>query len=134
MVRTSVKQLEGENKRQTWREEGVGGSGKIHDKTATNVLVPPLLCLYFFPETPFLISYKCTNKLVPAYICNMFELRISNYDLRVAKGKLSLAKPRTDYLKRSFSYSGALLWNNLPEELRTANSLGLFKKREEIVF
>ena len=22
-----------------------------------------------------------------------------------------LAKPRTDYLKRSFSYSGALLWN-----------------------
>ena len=34
----------------------------------------------------------------------------------------------TSYLKRSFSYSGALLWNNLPEELRTSNSLGLFKR------
>ena len=37
-----------------------------------------------------------------------------------------LPKPRTDYLKRSFSHSGALLWNNLPEEIRTSNSLGLF--------
>ena len=39
-----------------------------------------------------------------------------------------LPKPRTDYLKRSFSHSGALLWNNLPEEIRTSNFLGLFKR------
>ena len=37
-----------------------------------------------------------------------------------------LSKLRTDYLKPSFSYSGALLWNNLPEEIRTSNSLGFF--------
>ena len=31
--------------------------------------------------------------------------------------------------KRSFSYSGASLWNNLPEEItRTSNSLGFFKR------
>ena len=42
--------------------------------------------------------------------------------------KLMLPKPRTDYLKCSFSYSGALLWNNLPEEIRTSNSLGFFKR------
>ena len=34
-----------------------------------------------------------------------------------------LNKARTDYLKRRFSYSGARLWNNLPEEVRTVNSL-----------
>ena len=48
--------------------------------------------------------------------------------LRDAKQRLALPKPRTDYLKRSFSYSGAFLWNNLPEELRTTHSLSLFKK------
>ena len=50
------------------------------------------------------------------------------YYFRNAKKKLMLPKPRTDYLKRSFSYSGAVLWNNLPEEIRSSNSLGLFKR------
>ena len=74
------------------------------------------------------LMYKCTNNLAPAYLCNLFAPRISNYDLRDVNGKLLLPKPRTDYLKRSFTYSGALLWNNLPEEVRTANSLDVFKR------
>ena len=74
------------------------------------------------------LMYKCTNNLAPAYLSNLFAPRTSTYDLRDAKGKLLLPKPRTDYLKRSFSYSGALLWNNLPEEVRTSTSLDLFKR------
>ena len=72
--------------------------------------------------------YKCINNLAPAYLCNLFAPRTPNYYFRNAKKKLMLPKPRTDYLKRSFSYSGALLWNNLLEEIRTSNSLGLFKR------
>ena len=72
--------------------------------------------------------YKCTNNLAPAYLCNLFAPRTSAYDFCDAKGKFLLPKPRTDYLKRSFSYSGALLCNNLPEEVRTATSLDLFKR------
>ena len=53
--------------------------------------------------------YKCTNNLAPAYLCNLFASRTSTYDLRDAKEKLLLPKPKTDYMKRSFSYSGALL-------------------------
>ena len=64
--------------------------------------------------------YKCANYLAPAYLCNLFAPRTSNYDLRDVKGKLLLPKPRADYVKGSFSYSGALLWNNFPEEVRTA--------------
>ena len=74
------------------------------------------------------LMYKCINNLAPAYLCNLFAPRTPNYYFRNAKKKLMLPKPRTDYLKRSFSYSGALLWNNLPEEIRTSNSLGLFKR------
>ena len=71
---------------------------------------------------------KCINNLALAYLCNLFAPRTPIYYFRNAKKKLMLPKPRTDYLKCSFSYSGAqpLLWNNLPEEIRTSNSLGLF--------
>ena len=65
------------------------------------------------------LMYKCINNLAPAYLCNLFAPRTPNYYFRNAKKKLMLPKPRTDYLKRSFSYSGALLWNNLPEEIST---------------
>ena len=74
------------------------------------------------------LMYKCINNLAPAYLCNLFVPRISNYDLRNEKKKLLLPKPRTDYLKHSFSYSGAILWNNRPEEIRTSNSLAFFKR------
>ena len=43
-------------------------------------------------------------------------------------GKI-LPQLRTDYLKKSFSYSGAQLWNSLPIELRQANSLNEFKTK-----
>ena len=74
------------------------------------------------------LMYKCINNLAPAYLCNLFVPRTSNYDFRNAEKKLLLPKPRTDYLKHSFSYSGPILWNNLPEEIRTSNSL-VFSKR-----
>ena len=35
---------------------------------------------------------------------------------------LALPKPKTNYLKRSFKYSGAVLWNSLPSEAKKASS------------
>ena len=61
------------------------------------------------------LMYKCINNLAPASLCNLFVPKTPNYDFRNAKKKLLLPKPRTDYLKPSFSYSGVILWNNLPE-------------------
>ena len=67
---------------------------------------------------------KCINNLAPAYLCNLFAPKTSQRQEK----KLMLPKWRTYYmyLKRSLSYNGSLLWNNLPEEIRTLNSLGLF--------
>ena len=57
--------------------------------------------------------YKRITNLAPAYLCNFFAPRTLNYDFRNAKKKLILLNwPRTDYLKRSFSYSGVILWNS----------------------
>ena len=70
-----------------------------------------------------IFMYVCINYLAPAYVCNLFAPRPPNYYFRNAKKNLMLPKPITDYLKRSFTYSGAL-----PEEIRALNSLGVFKR------
>ena len=43
---------------------------------------------------------------------------ITNYTLRDTSDKLALPQPRTNYMKNSFSYSKAALWNSLPIEVR----------------
>ena len=75
-----------------------------------------------------ILMYKVTNNLTPMYLQDLFVTRVSHYNLRDSEGKLFLPKPRTDYLKRSFSYSGASLWNSLPESLRSSLSLSSFKR------
>ena len=79
--------------------------------------------------TKAIIVYKSLNGLAPDYLSNMFVDRnsITNYALRDTSNKLALSLPRTNYLKNSFSYSGAVLWNSLPTELRQASTLHKFK-------
>ena len=60
---------------------------------------------------------------------DLFSERHTDYDMRDCLRKLNLPKPRADYLKRSFGYSGALLWNSLPENIRAIRSIGQFKKK-----
>ena len=72
--------------------------------------------------------FKSLNGLAPVYLQDLFSKR--HTDMRDSLPKLNLPKPRTDYLKRSFGYSGALLWNSLPENLtRAIRSIGQFKKK-----
>ena len=73
--------------------------------------------------------YKSFNGLAPDYMRPIFVDRSSNtnYVLRDTVGKLVIPGPRTNYLKNSFGYSGAVLWNSLPAELRTADTLSGFK-------
>ena len=76
-----------------------------------------------------IMVYKSLNGLAPDYLAEMFIDRsnITNYTLRDTSGKLAIPQPRTDYLKNSFSYCGAVLWNSLPSDLRQASSLQKFK-------
>ena len=60
--------------------------------------------------------YKALNGLAPNYLAQMFteRSRITYYTLRDTSDKLARRQPRTNYMKNSFSYSGAALWNTLP--------------------
>jgi hypothetical protein len=41
---------------------------------------------------------------------------------------LDLPKPNTDSGKRCFKYNGAVVWNNLPYEVKVAESLRFFQR------
>ena len=69
---------------------------------ASELSIPPV-----WSKQKASIMYKTVHKLTPVYLQEIFTTRNTNYDLRDAENKLYLAKPRTDYLNRSFCYSGA---------------------------
>lgn len=55
------------------------------------------------------------------------ETNLSNYNLRNSDINLSVPKPNTEYLKKSFGYSAAMLWNSLPTQAKQTKSLSSFK-------
>ena len=73
--------------------------------------------------------YKSLNGLAPHYLREKFVERntLTDYSLRDSEGKLAIPLPHTNFMKNSFSYSGAVLWNTLPVELRQASSLRTFR-------
>ena len=81
-----------------------------------------------------IFMFKTVNGLTPQYLEEMFSSRIGHYTLRDSNRKLFIPKPNTDYLKPSFSYSGASLWNSLPESLRLSPSLTSFKTNLEYLY
>ena len=86
------------------------------------------------PES-YLISTNATLKLMlktlneqsPEYLKGLLKPFSTDYGLRNSDNKLVLPKPRTDFFKRSFCYSGAYLWNNLPSDIRAIRSFTNFR-------
>ena len=78
--------------------------------------------------------YKSLNGLVPTYLQSIFTDRsiITQYELRDTVGKLAVPLPRTNYLKNSFSYQGAVLWNSLPPDLRQTQTLNGFRMPDSL--
>ena len=74
--------------------------------------------------------YKSLNGLAPGYLRSRFVERsaVTDYSLRNTKDKLAVPLPRTNFLKNSFRYSGAVSWNSLPTHVRQARTLESFQR------
>ena len=74
--------------------------------------------------------YKVLNNLAPSSLAELFEQKrnITQYDLRGSSTSLQLPQPKTEKLKKSFSYDGARVWNSLPADVRNSDTLTIFKK------
>ena len=64
--------------------------------------------------------FKSRNGLAPEYLSFKFIARsnTTSYTFRDSVNKLTIPQSRTNYIRNSFPYSGAVLWNSLPENLR----------------
>ena len=76
--------------------------------------------------------YKTLNEQAAPTLAKLFvkikENENLSYILRNSATDLALPGPKRNFLKRSFGYSGAALWNSLPKEAKQASSLRLFKR------
>ena len=75
-----------------------------------------------------IMVYKCLHDQAPSYLCEKFSTAVNRFNTRSRSQMLLLVpKPRLEIYRRSFAYSGSLLWNSLPAEVRQAPNLGTFK-------
>jgi len=82
---------------------------------------------YLSPQFKYMIFlYKSLFITGPNYIKELFSLRSNDHDLR---GYCKLNQPtfKSKYLHKSYRYIISRLWNNLPDNIRGASSLKIFK-------
>ena len=75
------------------------------------------------------MMHSIVSNTTPEYLTLRFvhPCNLTSYNLRENEYKLAVPQPRTEFYKRSLSYSGSVLWNNLPLEVRQLTSPNLFK-------
>ena len=75
------------------------------------------------------LVYKCLHDLAPGYLCELLQQRSRDSRLRQA-APLLLHQPvsRKSIGEHSFGITAPKYWNNLPFELRAADSLSSFKR------
>ena len=76
------------------------------------------------------LTFKCVHNLAPAYLSELLHNRTSKGTR--ADNKILLVVPKVQkstFGGRSFSFKAPFLWNQLPNHLRHASSLELFKKK-----
>ena len=85
----------------------------------------------YFRKAKFM--YKVSNSMTPSYISDMFNRRSASPSGLVLRSSTTNnyipPKPNKEIFKRSISYSGPLIWNSLPVEIRQADSINTFHLR-----
>ena len=76
--------------------------------------------------------FKCIYNVAPEYLCSMFNSINENCTdgLRSAtSNNLQVSRPKSEYFKRTFLYSGTNLWNSLPSNIKSLNNGICFKTK-----
>ena len=76
------------------------------------------------------MMYKCINKLVPDYLIEKFTLRSQTHTRNTRQcDQLNIPRCRLTTGQRSFTYRGAKLWNNLRVNVKSSDSVKVFRKK-----
>ena len=76
------------------------------------------------------LMYKSINNLAPEKLSNLFQYSntIYDYDLKGSSTRLCLPRPKAEFMKKSFSYNGAYVWNHIAEDIRIRHHISRFVK------
>ena len=106
----------------------------IHHIPRRNHITPILKKLNWLPvkyRVEFkiaLLSFKILNGLAPQYLMDMVRIHKPTRVLRSSsKNLLVVPRIHNKYGSRSFSYACPVIWNGLPNELRSCDKLSRFK-------
>ena len=107
-------------------------SGSAPDSGITVVKQLGLLTVLERRDYLILITvFKCLNDLAPHYLSDLF-VYVCDVHNRVTRqtniGDLYVFNATTAYIQKSLQYSGSLLWNRLPQHIRNATNLNIFKR------
>ena len=77
--------------------------------------------------------YKVANSLLPQYIIDFFQLRADSLPetaLRsVTNHNFTIPKPKSSLYKESLAYSGPVIWNTIPPEIKRSLTIGSFTSK-----
>ena len=79
-----------------------------------------------------MVTYKCLNNLAPDYLQDLISRKQSLESLRINSDKFLLYAPRLDvaeYKNRRFETYAPRVWNSLPHDIRSSNSLAIFQNK-----
>ncbi len=75
-----------------------------------------------------ILMYKCLNNLVPYYLTDLFQTNNSILQYRTCQSNnVHVGKSKLEYYNRSFTITGAKLWNSLPQNVKDMPALSPFK-------
>ena len=75
-----------------------------------------------------ILVYKCLHNLAPSYIQDLFNFKVSSYNLKGSGTILELPRYNLEWRHKSFSFIAARIWNSIPPFVRVANDLLNFKR------
>ena len=86
-------------------------------------------------QREIIMAFKILSGRSPRYLEKLFSVsQNNNYNLRSNQTKLKLPKPKTNFLKRSFSYRAAKSWNELPSETTASyNNLSILSFKRQLL-
>ncbi len=75
-----------------------------------------------------ILMYKCLNNLAPCYLTDLFQTNNSIHQYRTGQSNnLHVVKSKVEYTNRSYTFTGARLWNSLPQNVKDMPTLSSFK-------
>ena len=76
-----------------------------------------------------ILVFKCLNDLVPQYLSDYFNRNHSFHSYNTCRREdIHPSRPKLSLGKRTFTHSGAILFNSLPETYKRVASLEAFKQ------